>query len=125
MSEALRTRILQAAQTLNYRPNALARGLKKDVRSVIGVVVPSMSNPFYSELVEGIKDIAYEEQIAVLLAPTDGRLQREEQLLETLIEQRVQGIAVALAFGAAKMIETIQDSGSTSSSSTSREKGSG
>lgn len=112
VSKELRARILQAAESLNYRPNALARGLKKeDGRSVIGVVVPSISNPFYSELIEGIKDIAFEEQIVVLLAATDGRLQREEQLLDTLIEQRVQGIAVALASGAAEMTQAIRKTG--------------
>jgi len=111
VSEELRVRILQAAEELDYRPNALARGLRKEARSVIGVIVPSMSNPFYSELVEGIKDIAYEEQFTVLLAPTDGRVQREEQLLNILIEQRVRGIAVALAFGAAKFARAIKDSG--------------
>lgn len=111
VSEELRARILQAAQELNYRPNALARGLKKEGRAVIGVIVPSLSNPFYSELVEGIKDIAYGEQFVVLLAPTDGRVQREEQLLNALIEQRVRGIAVALAFGAAKFARAIQGSG--------------
>lgn len=111
VSQELRERILAAAEALNYRPNALARGLKNDSRSVIGVVVPSISNPFYSELIEGIKDIAFEEQIVVLLAPTDGRLHREEQLIDTLIQQRVQGIAVALASGAAEMSQALRKSG--------------
>lgn len=111
VSQTLREKVLAAADSLNYRPDALARGLTKHIRPVIGVVVPSITNPFYSELVEGVKDVSFQEQVGVLLAPTDGSKQRQEQLLNILVEQRVAGLAIALASETEEMIRAFHQSG--------------
>lgn len=51
VSQALKDRILKAAEELNYKPNIFGQMLKRGVSKEIGIVVPNISNPYYSQLV--------------------------------------------------------------------------
>src|SRR5690606_6121000 len=59
----LRAAIRNAARELNYRPNRIARSLKNVTAQDIGVIVPSISNPYYHDLIKGVEDVAYAHQI--------------------------------------------------------------
>ncbi|NGY89402.1 LacI family transcriptional regulator [Bacillus megaterium] len=47
VSPALTNRVMQAIKELNYKPNAVARSLKKKRTNTVGVIVSNLSNPFY------------------------------------------------------------------------------
>ena len=58
VSAATRARVLDAAQTLDYVPNALAQGMLKSRIPVVGVVVHDITDPYFSEVVRGVEDAA-------------------------------------------------------------------
>ncbi|MDP1428113.1 LacI family DNA-binding transcriptional regulator, partial [Priestia megaterium] len=53
-----RKKVLEAIERLNYRPNAVARGLASKRTTTVGVIIPDISSIFFSELARGIEDIA-------------------------------------------------------------------
>ena len=67
---ATRERVLKAAAELGYRPNLLARGLVSRRSSAIGVVVPSLTDPFYTDVVSGVQRVAAQSGFAVMLCET-------------------------------------------------------
>jgi len=59
VSPELRERVLTAVAELDYRPNAVARGLRQKKTRTIGLVVPDNSNPFFAEVAKGVEDAGY------------------------------------------------------------------
>ena len=89
-----RRRVLAAVEELGYRPNALARQLVLQRTSTIGVVVGDLANPFYGELVKLLERHAQEVGYVTTVSNTDGHPEREAARVETLLQQRVAGIAM-------------------------------
>jgi DNA-binding LacI/PurR family transcriptional regulator len=87
-------RVRAVIDRLGYTPNALARGLSMRVTHTIGVLVISISDPFWGEVVHGIEDRARRDHYAVLLASTDEEVDKERQALELFRHQRVDGIII-------------------------------
>jgi DNA-binding LacI/PurR family transcriptional regulator len=90
-----RTRIEQAAADLRYRPNALARGLRMASTGALGMLVPSLRNPVYSEIIRGAFERAWERDVVVVLAEDRGGGDAE-RAYERLVEQgRIDGLLIA------------------------------
>jgi LacI family transcriptional regulator len=85
-------RVLQAVKKLGYQPNPLARGLINKKTNTIGVVVPGLTNMFFTEVMEGIEDVAREKGYEVFIASTKGSLEYERCCMDKLIEKLVDGI---------------------------------
>ncbi len=58
VSADARERVMEAARTLDYVPNALARGLQKGRVPVVGVIVHDVTDPYFAEVVRGVEDAA-------------------------------------------------------------------
>ena len=97
-SEATREKVLEAAARLGYRPNQLARAMKRGATNTIGIVVPDVAIPFFSAVLRGIADTARAAGFEVLVSNTDNDADVEARALELLAEQRVDGIAIAPVF---------------------------
>jgi LacI family transcriptional regulator len=95
ISEEVRRRVLRAAQETNYIPNSLARGLALKRSHLIGLVVPSIANPFFAEIARGAHDVAYEKGYVVTLCDTQRNKGREELFTHTLLRSRVDGVIVS------------------------------
>ncbi len=92
VSEERRRRVLKAIEELDYRPNAIARSLKVSRTKTLGVIIPDVSNEFYSEIVRGAEDAARGEHYNILLCSTDGRSEKEGHAVAMLSEKLVDGI---------------------------------
>ncbi len=92
ISPSTRQRVLEVIEQLDYRPSSIARGLATRKTATIGLVVPDIANPFFSDLACGVADRAYSEGYNVFLCNTHENLHRELQILESLVEQRVDGL---------------------------------
>jgi LacI family transcriptional regulator len=90
-----RARILAVADRLNYRPNALARGLVKKQTHTLGLVIPDITNPFFPEVARGIEDGAQEAGYGLFLCNTNWEEDKEARYLTLLQEKRVDGIIIA------------------------------
>ncbi|MDR3157118.1 MAG: catabolite control protein A [Lactobacillales bacterium] len=87
-----RKKVLDVINQLNYRPNAVARGLANKKTTTIGVVIPDISNAFFSSLALGIDDIATMYKYNILLANSDSEEKKEINVLNTLLARQVDGV---------------------------------
>ena len=87
-----RERVLQAARDLGYRPNLLARGLVSRRSYALGIIVPTLDNPFFTEIVSGAERVAAGEGYAVLLC--DARQTSARRHLEALQTRLVDGVVL-------------------------------
>src|SRR5687767_477208 len=77
VSPELHERVTSAVLELDYRPNAVAKSLRKKRTSTIGLIVPDNSNPFFAEVAKGVEDAGYESGVTVILCNSDGSFDRE------------------------------------------------
>ncbi|OEG00012.1 catabolite control protein A [Vulcanibacillus modesticaldus] len=89
---ATRKKILETIERLGYRPNAVARGLASKKTTTIGVVIPDISSSFFAEVVRGIEDIANMYNYNIILSNSDKNLEKELNLINTLLEKQVDGL---------------------------------
>lgn len=97
VSQDAQRRVREAARDLGYRPNALARGLRKKVSGAITLVIPDMSNPVYAEIVRGAEAEAQRSHYFLLLTSTYGTEAGEREFLRAALESRVDGLLLASA----------------------------
>ena len=90
-------RVLAAAQTVGYRPNSIARGLRTNKTYTIGMLIPDLTNPLFPPIVKGIEDRLSQDGYTLLLANTDGDLDREASILGSMASRRVDGLLLATA----------------------------
>ena len=92
-----KTRVQQLAKELNYEPNQTAIFFKQRKTYLIGVILPSLSNGFFSSLVSGIEDVAYKKNYSLLLGQSMDEEEREKKIVETMKNHRVDGMLISIA----------------------------
>ncbi|TVY05473.1 LacI family DNA-binding transcriptional regulator [Paenibacillus cremeus] len=95
VSAKLSQKIKAVAKEMGYTPNMLGRQLKKNNTMSIGVIIPSISNPFYADVVLGIEEIARSNGYQVLLCNSHQNPDLEAEYLQTLLEKQVKGIILS------------------------------
>lgn len=90
-------RVRAAAAELEFRPSRLGRGLKSASTRVLGVLIPSLSNPVFADSVAGIQAAAQRAGYALLMAATDYDPEREDAAIESLLSHRVDGLVLTVA----------------------------
>jgi LacI family transcriptional regulator len=86
-----RAKIKKLAGELNYEPNQTAIFLQKGKTHTIGVILPELSEAFFSSAISAIEDTAYKKNYTVLLAQSHDDEQKERQLVEKMKNHRVDG----------------------------------
>lgn len=97
VSPEVEARVWEAVAALQYRPNRLARGLRRKRTHVLGLIVPDNANPFFAEIARGLEDISFAHDYSLILCNSDGDPSKEQRYLGVLIEQQVDGIALVSA----------------------------
>lgn len=95
VSEDVRKRVLKAAAKLEYRPNMLARQLKSQRLSAIGVLLPDIANPFSAELVSGVKQVFDPAGYSTFIALSNRSVEEEDASLRAFADHRLDGLIVA------------------------------
>lgn len=85
-------KVLQAMKQLNYKPNSIARGLSGKSMNVIGLIIPSIINPFFPELARGVEDVAHKHGYTVILCNSDDQKSKEKSYIELLKSRSIDGI---------------------------------
>ncbi|MCB0775736.1 MAG: LacI family DNA-binding transcriptional regulator [Chitinophagaceae bacterium] len=89
--------VRKMAAELNYEPNQAAISFKKGKTMTLGVILPNLSEEFFSIAINGIEDIATQNDYTVLIGQSHDDVNREIQIADTMRKHRVDGILVSLA----------------------------
>ena len=92
VGEKTRELILDTIERLDYRPNALARSMITKRTNTIGLVIPDVRNPFFSELARGAEDVCNENGYGIFLCNTDGCMEKEGEYIRILKDRFTDGI---------------------------------
>ncbi|MET3650726.1 LacI family DNA-binding transcriptional regulator [Dyella japonica] len=92
VSEITRQHIHDVVRRLGYTPNALARNLRTARTRLIVALLPDIANPFFSEVIRGIEQVAHESGYSVLLGETQGSLVREQAYADMVAARQADGI---------------------------------
>ncbi|WP_460447343.1 LacI family DNA-binding transcriptional regulator [Angustibacter aerolatus] len=101
-----RTRVQQAMRELRYTPDSMARSLRAGTDATIGLVVESVADPFFSELVEAVERAASAERKSVLVASTHRDPERERAVVAQMLQRRVSGLLLVPTAGDHAWLET-------------------
>ncbi|EGK14242.1 ribose operon repressor [Desmospora sp. 8437] len=109
--EEMKRRVAAAMEELGYKPNGVARSLRKNQTKTIGVIIPDISNPYFMKASKGIEDILYPKGYHLIFCSSDENPRKEQNLLTLLSEKRVDAIVVATAGGNEDFIRYLHSSG--------------
>lgn len=91
VAEPTRLRVQQAIAKLNYIPNGAARNLASNSSRMVAVVIPTLASSAYSSQVNSMIEVLETRGISILIGNSEYSLDREEQLVRSLLERRPQG----------------------------------
>jgi len=92
VNQETRERVLEAIKRTGYKPNAIARSLKIQKTNTLGIIIPDVSNPFYTEIVRGAEDVCDIYNYNIILSNTDFDPEKERKSLDILTEKQCDGI---------------------------------
>lgn len=94
---ATQLKVQKLAQELNYEPNQAAIFFQKGKTYTIGLILPELSESFFSSVVSAVENIAYKKNYTVLLAQSHDDEDREKQIVQMMKNHRVDGLVVSVA----------------------------
>ena len=94
LSEDARSRVMEACKALDYYPSEVARSLYRKHTNVIGVIVPYVSHPFFSQLVQSIEESCSGAGYKIMLGTSNHEVAKEREYAEILRRGQVDGIIV-------------------------------
>lgn len=89
-----RKRILDSAARLGYRASTVARGLRMQRTWSVGLLLASITNPFYPEVARGVEEVVAESGCNLILCSTDYQEDKQDRYVRLLLDRQVDGIIV-------------------------------
>ncbi len=90
-------KIINKARELGYQRNSLASKLRTNKTNTIGVIVPRISRHFFSSVIAGIEEVAFNSNYDIIICQSLESVEREKKLIETLLSNRVDGILISIS----------------------------
>ncbi|WP_339717482.1 LacI family DNA-binding transcriptional regulator [Cyclobacterium amurskyense] len=87
--------VLEKAKELNYKPNFNARGLSQGKTNNIGIILPFITNYYFSTVITGIQKIAYDFNYNIILYLTNDSEEREKLIMSNLTLSGLDGILIS------------------------------
>lgn len=106
-----RDRILTICEELNYIPNGIARSLSTSKSGTLGIILPDITNPFFSEMARAIEDGASDLGYNVIFCNTDNEQAKEEKYTTLLISKLVDGVIFISGGESSKCIDKLKSNG--------------
>ncbi|MDF2715303.1 MAG: transcriptional regulator, LacI family [Paenibacillus sp.] len=106
---ATKNKVLQVIKEMNYKPNMLAKNLRKQASQTIVMVLPSMSNPYFSEIARGAQAAAYDNAYHIII----GTIESKRWILDTYINllktNLAEGIVFVSSSASKELLEELSD----------------
>src|SRR5690606_3494847 len=90
-------RVRRSAEALGYRPNRVARNLRRRAGSVWALLISDIENPFFTAVARGVEDVALERGYSVVLCNTNEDPAREQRYLDVVLAEQAAGVIVSPA----------------------------
>ncbi|MFC5650613.1 LacI family DNA-binding transcriptional regulator [Paenibacillus solisilvae] len=94
LSNKKRDEIFKVMERLQYKPSVIASALMGKKTYTIGLLIPDVSNPFFSEIARSVEDLAHSEGYSVIVCSTDNKDDRVEKYIRLLEQKSVDGILI-------------------------------
>jgi DNA-binding LacI/PurR family transcriptional regulator len=108
VSEATRARVLHLVEKMGYHPNLVARSLVKGRTGIIGLVVHSLSNPFFAEVTTTAERLAYAAGLRIFVNTLLAHDETGQQMLKDLVLRRIDGLLIYASSAAPSTLELIK-----------------
>ena len=96
ISEPTRILIKRIADEMGYRPNILAANLRTKRTNTIGVIVPLINRHFFSSVISGVEEVAYNQGFAVTISQSNDKIEKEIKIALALFANRVDGLIASI-----------------------------
>jgi DNA-binding LacI/PurR family transcriptional regulator len=94
VAEDTRKRISAAIDEIGYIPNLVAKGLSSNRTNVVAAIIPTITNSIFADHISGLSDVLEENGYRLLIAESGYSLEREAELIETMLAHRPAGLVV-------------------------------
>jgi LacI family transcriptional regulator len=91
VSEKTKAKVLQAIDELGYQPNILARNLRRQRTSTLGLIIPDTLNPYFAEVARGVEAAAFDRGYTVVLCHSRYSVENEQKYVDVLRGERAAG----------------------------------
>lgn len=88
-------RVRASVEMLGYRPNVVARNLRRKVAAVWALIISDIENPHFTALVRGVEDVARSNGYSVVLCNSDEELAKERDYVEVALAERMAGVVIS------------------------------
>jgi LacI family transcriptional regulator len=104
-------RVQGTIRDLGFVPNGFARHLRSGHSRTLGLIVPDVANPFFTEVARGVEDAASKRDYAVFLCNSDESASKEDRYINVLIEQQVRGVLITPTDVKSDRLDAMRDRG--------------
>lgn len=99
-------KVEEAIKQLNYEPSMLGRNLRNSESRIVLILIPTISNPFYFEIIKGIENMALSQNYSILLCETDSKPEKEDIYFDLVRKKMADGI---ISMDPAVNVETLKE----------------
>ncbi|HZM22267.1 MAG TPA: LacI family DNA-binding transcriptional regulator [Anaerolineales bacterium] len=100
-------RIQQLAQELNYVPSGFARSLKTNRSYMLGVIVHRIADPFYSEVLAGIQNVAHQFQYSMFVSAFESDMERQDSLIRGVLGRQADALIIGDSFFTSEHVDEL------------------
>lgn len=93
--QEVKARVMKVVKKLNYRPNRVARSLRSQKSTIIGLIVSDIENPFFQQVGRAVEDAAHEQGYSVMLCNNDEDPDKEQRYLHLIRDENLAGIILS------------------------------
>ena len=111
VSRDLAGRVHTAVQELGYRPNGVARNLRRQATKVWGLIISDIGNPFFTSVVRGVEDAAHEAGYSLVLCNSDDELTKEQRYIDIALAEQLAGVIISPASELSTDLSALVDRG--------------
>lgn len=97
ISDETKRRVVQLAEKKHYQPNQIAKSLQMRRSNTVGVIVPEIRHHFFSTVISGIEEVAYEAGYTIMVCQSNETVAREVLNTQAMVSNRVAGLLIAIS----------------------------
>ena len=111
INKEVAARIKAVAEKLNYRPNQIARSLKTQKTSTIGLILADISNPFSSQIARIVENEANKNGYTVIIGSSDENAEKTRNLIQLFLNRQVDGLILSLPENTEDQVHLLKQQG--------------